>query len=215
MEPLLKTWSCINLPGRFQHVHLSDTFSMCPASDRPRYKVFQKLGQGAFSTVWIAQDMADHEYYVMFPKHLCRAEYKHLAAVSKSPRQISWNMRPPFSQTLSSPADNSYLGLPSWFLASWTSKGLPMRHCSPWPTYPSGDPLRRWVLWWMITAILLLACSQDLHADNIIFSFPGLAELNVQVWMHNIIWISRFQFLLFLGILRSKATPTQVVPGGD
>ena len=147
VEPLLKTWSCINLPGRFQHVHLGDTFSMCPASDRPRYKVFQKLGQGAFSTVWIAQDMADHEYYVMFPKHLCRAEYKHLAAASKSPRRISWNMRPTFSQTLSSPADNSYRGLPSWFLASWTSKGLPMRHCSPWPTYPSGDPLRRWVLW--------------------------------------------------------------------
>jgi serine/threonine protein kinase len=60
-------------PGGFHPVHLGDTFSMCPGSDRPRYRVLQKLGQGAFSTVWLAQDMADHEY-VIFAKHLCGAE---------------------------------------------------------------------------------------------------------------------------------------------
>ena len=29
----------------------------------------------------------------------------------------------------------------------------------------------------------LLTCPQDLHADNIMFSFPGLAELTMKVWM--------------------------------
>jgi len=60
-------------PGGFHPVHLGDVFSICPGSDQPRYRVLQKLGQGAFSTVWLAQDMADHEY-TMFPKHLCGAE---------------------------------------------------------------------------------------------------------------------------------------------
>jgi len=32
----------------------------------------------------------------------------------------------------------------------------------------------------------LLTCSQDLHADNIVFSLPGLAELTTQVWMHTL-----------------------------
>jgi len=32
----------------------------------------------------------------------------------------------------------------------------------------------------------LLTCSQDLHADNIVFAFPGLAELSVQVWMRHL-----------------------------
>ena len=32
----------------------------------------------------------------------------------------------------------------------------------------------------------LLICSQDLHADNIVFSLPGLAELPVQVWMQSL-----------------------------
>ena len=56
-------------PGGFHPVHLGDTFSKCPGSDQPRYRVLQKLGQGAFSTVWLAQDMADHEC-VMVPKAL-------------------------------------------------------------------------------------------------------------------------------------------------
>ena len=43
-------------------MHLGDIFSTCPGSDRPRYRVLQKLGQGEFSTVWLAQDMADNEY---------------------------------------------------------------------------------------------------------------------------------------------------------
>ena len=55
-------------PGGFHPVHLGDTFSMCPGSERPRYRVLQKLGQGAFSTV-----MEDHEY-VILANHLCRAE---------------------------------------------------------------------------------------------------------------------------------------------
>jgi hypothetical protein len=33
---------------------------------------------------------------------------------------------------------------------------------------------------------LILTCSQDLHADNIMFSFPGLAELTVQVRMRTL-----------------------------
>ena len=49
-------------PGGLDPVHLGDVFSKCPSSDRPRYRVLQKLGQGEFSTVWLAQDMADHEY---------------------------------------------------------------------------------------------------------------------------------------------------------
>jgi len=49
-------------PGGFHPVHLGDIFSTCPGSDQPRYRVLQKLGQGEFSTVWLAQDMADHEY---------------------------------------------------------------------------------------------------------------------------------------------------------
>ena len=53
-------------PGGFHPVHLGDTFSLCPGSDRPRYRILQKLGQGALSTVWLAQDMADHEYVVFF-----------------------------------------------------------------------------------------------------------------------------------------------------
>lgn len=48
--------------GGFHPVHLGDIFSTCPGSDRPRYRVLQKLGQGEFSTVWLAQDMADNEY---------------------------------------------------------------------------------------------------------------------------------------------------------
>jgi len=49
-------------PGGFHPVHLGDIFSTCPGSDQPRYRVLQKLGQGKFSTVWLAQDMADREY---------------------------------------------------------------------------------------------------------------------------------------------------------
>lgn len=49
-------------PGGFHPVHLGDILSICSGSDRPRYKVLQKLGQGKFSTVWLVQDMADHEY---------------------------------------------------------------------------------------------------------------------------------------------------------
>ena len=37
-------------------------------------------------------------------------------------------------------------------------------------------------------------CSQDLHADNIMFFSPGLAELTVQDWMHTISWISSCYF---------------------
>ena len=32
----------------------------------------------------------------------------------------------------------------------------------------------------------LLTCSQDLHAENIVFALPGLAELTVQVWMRKL-----------------------------
>jgi hypothetical protein len=32
----------------------------------------------------------------------------------------------------------------------------------------------------------LLTYSQDLHADNIMFFFPGLAELTVEVWMRTL-----------------------------
>jgi len=32
----------------------------------------------------------------------------------------------------------------------------------------------------------LLTCSQDLHADNIVFALPGLAELTAQVWMRHL-----------------------------
>ncbi|KAF8062319.1 kinase-like domain-containing protein [Lyophyllum atratum] len=46
-------------PGGYHPVHLGDTFSTCPGTSRPRYKVLHKLGYGAFSTVWLAEDMAD------------------------------------------------------------------------------------------------------------------------------------------------------------
>jgi len=60
-------------PGGLHPVLLGDTFSTCPGSDRPRYRILQKLGQGAFSTIWLAQDMADNEY-VILPEHLFGAE---------------------------------------------------------------------------------------------------------------------------------------------
>ena len=88
-------------PGGFHPVHLGDTFSLCPGSDRPRYRILQKLGQGAFSTVWLAQDMADHEY-VVFLKHLFGTDHWQpllaAASLSKSPPRTSRTMRLPFSR---------------------------------------------------------------------------------------------------------------------
>ena len=64
-------------------------------SDRPRYRILQKLGQGAFSTVWLAQDMADHKY-VVFSKHLFGTDHWQpllaAASLSKSPPQTSRTM---------------------------------------------------------------------------------------------------------------------------
>ena len=60
-------------PGGLRPVHLGETFSTCPGSDRPRYRILQKLGQGVFSTVWLAQDVAENEC-VILPKHLFGVE---------------------------------------------------------------------------------------------------------------------------------------------
>jgi serine/threonine-protein kinase SRPK3 len=50
-------------PGGYHPVHLGDTFSTCPSpnSHQRRYRILHKLGFGAFSTVWLAQDMANNE----------------------------------------------------------------------------------------------------------------------------------------------------------
>jgi serine/threonine-protein kinase SRPK3 len=39
--------------GGYHPVHLGDRF---PSLDNPRYRVLHKLGNGAFSTVWLAKD---------------------------------------------------------------------------------------------------------------------------------------------------------------
>lgn len=48
-------------PGGYHPVHFGDTFSTCPDSHHPRYRVLHKLGHGSFSTVWLAQDMAHNK----------------------------------------------------------------------------------------------------------------------------------------------------------
>lgn len=44
-------------PGGYHPVHLGDVLPKMSASRKPRYRVMQKLGQGAFSTVWLARDL--------------------------------------------------------------------------------------------------------------------------------------------------------------
>jgi serine/threonine-protein kinase SRPK3 len=48
-------------PGGYHPVHLGDMFATRPNSDKPRYRILHKLGFGAFSTVWFAQDMANNK----------------------------------------------------------------------------------------------------------------------------------------------------------
>jgi len=44
-------------PGGYHPVHLGDVLPKMSASRKPRYRVMQKLGHGAFSTVWLARDL--------------------------------------------------------------------------------------------------------------------------------------------------------------
>lgn len=44
-------WIEDNRPGSFHPVHLGDTFH------DGQYKVLRKLGEGGFSTVWLARDV--------------------------------------------------------------------------------------------------------------------------------------------------------------
>jgi serine/threonine protein kinase len=48
-------------PGGYHPVHLGDTYSTLPGSDRPRYRILHKLGSGSFSTVWLAKDLSEEK----------------------------------------------------------------------------------------------------------------------------------------------------------
>ena len=48
--------------GGYHPVTLGDTFSSISDSKAPRYRVLHKLGHGSFSTVWLAQDLANGKY---------------------------------------------------------------------------------------------------------------------------------------------------------
>lgn len=56
-EPRFKTitspceWVEVYHPGGYHPVHLGDTFN------DGQYKVLRKLGDGSFSTVWLARDL--------------------------------------------------------------------------------------------------------------------------------------------------------------
>lgn len=45
--------------GGFHPIHINEVYSYCPdAPDRGRYRILHKLGRGAYSTVWFAQDLS-------------------------------------------------------------------------------------------------------------------------------------------------------------
>ncbi|OBT71805.1 hypothetical protein VF21_09380 [Pseudogymnoascus sp. 05NY08] len=46
-------------PGGYHPVHLGDVFN------DGRYKVIRKLGEGAYSTVWLARDVKDNRYVAL------------------------------------------------------------------------------------------------------------------------------------------------------
>ena len=59
--------------GGYHPVHLGDVFPLVNDANRnggsgddtePRYRVSQKLGYGAFATVWLGEDMKENGYVV-------------------------------------------------------------------------------------------------------------------------------------------------------
>ncbi|KFY13670.1 hypothetical protein V491_06331 [Pseudogymnoascus sp. VKM F-3775] len=52
-------WAESYHPGGYHPVHLGDVFN------NGRYKVMRKLGEGAYSTVWLARDVKDNRYVAL------------------------------------------------------------------------------------------------------------------------------------------------------
>lgn len=46
-------------PGGYHPVRLGDVLPRDPASTTHRYRILQKLGHGAFATVWLAKDVTN------------------------------------------------------------------------------------------------------------------------------------------------------------
>ncbi|KAF8905830.1 kinase-like domain-containing protein [Gymnopilus junonius] len=165
-------------PDGFHPVHLGDTFSTCPGSNRPRYRVLHKLGEGYYSTVWLAQDMAENDRGVALKIAIADARGAHEASILLT---LSSDTSHPGKKHILKLLDHFQIRGPNGVHeALVTDILIPWRH------------LRRFNDAKRTSHQLLLALSYlkqqevihgDLHMDNIAFVIPGQDRLTANAWI--------------------------------
>ncbi|KDR79799.1 hypothetical protein GALMADRAFT_153564 [Galerina marginata CBS 339.88] len=173
-------------PGGLHPVHIGDTFSTCLGSDKPRYRVLQKLGQGAFSTVWLAHDMSDNDRGVALKINMADRKWNEeinlLQALTPAAVGVSHPGQKHILQLLDHFQITGPNGIHDVLVTDVVLPRLAVQDCGVY------DPKR--TAYQSLLALDFLSqqgvVHGDLHTDNIAFTLPGLRNLSEKVWMETL-----------------------------